>query len=54
MKKVRGDSGIVDTLEKIHSRVSGGEMHNGTERNENPIEVDEYFRMISEIELILN
>ena len=54
LKKLKNDSNIIDKLEAIHGRVSGGEMHNGTENEENPIEVDEFNTMISDIENILN
>jgi len=54
LKKLNNDSVIIDTLNEIHSRVSGGEMHNGTENEENPIEVNEFNTMISEIESILD
>ncbi len=53
LKKLKNDSVTVDKLESIHGRVSGGEMHNGTENEENPIEVDEFNTMISDIENIL-
>lgn len=54
LKNIKNDSEIVDSLERIHGRVSGGQMHNGTERNENPIDIDEFNRMIMDIESILN
>lgn len=53
LKSINNDGVVIDTLERIHSRVSGGEMHNGTERNENPIEVDEYNNMILDLDKIL-
>lgn len=53
LKNLKNDSAIIDTLEAIHGRVSGGEMHNGTENEENPIEIDEFNTMISNIENIL-
>ncbi len=53
LKKLNNDSGTIDKLEEIHGRVSGGEMHNGTENEENPIEVHEFNTMISDIESIL-
>lgn len=52
LKNINNDNSVIDTLEKIHSRVSGGEMHNGTENEENPIEVDEFNIMISDIEAL--
>ncbi|WP_163718735.1 AAA family ATPase [Mangrovibacterium lignilyticum] len=54
LKNIKNGSEIVDSLERIHGRVSGGQMHNGTERNENPIDIDEFNRMITDIESILN
>lgn len=53
LKKLNNDYNVIDTLQTIHSRVSGGEMHNGTENEENPIEIDEFNTMISDIENIL-
>jgi len=53
LKNLKNDSDIIDTLEAIHGRVSGGEMHNGTENEENPIEIDEFNTMISNIKNIL-
>ena len=54
LKEIKNDSEIIDKLKEIHDRVSGGEMHNGTENEENPIDVDEFNTMIVEIEKILN
>jgi hypothetical protein len=48
------ESTTIDSFKKIHGRVSGGEMHTGTKNEENPIEVDEFNTMISDIETILN
>lgn len=54
LKKLNNDNNVIDKLETIHSRVSGGEMHNGTENEENPIEVSEFNEIISGIEGILS
>ncbi len=54
LKKLNNDTNTIDTFETFHSRVSGGEMHNGTENEENPIEISEFKTMISDIEKILN
>jgi energy-coupling factor transporter ATP-binding protein EcfA2 len=54
LKKLNNDNNIIDKLETIHGRVSGGEMHNGTENEENPIEVSEFNGMISGIEDVLS
>lgn len=53
LKEIKNDSHIIDVLEGIHGRVSGGEIHNGTEKYENPIDVDEFNKMISQLEGIL-
>ena len=54
LKKLNNDELIINSLKDIHGRVSGGEMHNGTENEENPIEIDEYNTMINDIEQMLN
>lgn len=54
LKKLKNDHNIIDKLETIHGRVSGGEMHNGTENEEDRIEVEEFKTMISTIESILD
>ncbi len=53
LKELKNDRNIIDKLENIHGRVSGGEMHNGTESEENPIEVEEFKTMISDIKSIM-
>ena len=52
LKKLNNDNSVIETLERIHGRVSGGGMHNGTENEENPIEVGEFNTMILEIEAL--
>lgn len=54
LKKLNNNSETIDNLKSIYGRVSGGEMHNGTENEENPIEVGEFNKMILNIEKILN
>lgn len=54
LKKVNNDSQIIDSLERIHGRASGGEMHNGSEKYENPIDVDEFNGIVDQIESILS
>ncbi len=54
LKNLNNNNSVIEALEKIHGRVSGGEIHNGTENEENPIEIDEFNTMISNIENILN
>lgn len=50
LKKLNNNSNIIDKLNDIHGRVSGGEMHNGVENEENPIEASEFKEMILKIE----
>lgn len=54
LKKLNNDDNIISCLERIHSRVSGGEMHNGSERAENPIEFDEFNQMVIDLEGIIS
>ena len=54
LRNLNNDSAIIDILENIHSRVSGGEMHNGVESEENPIDKEEFENMISNIENIFS
>lgn len=54
LKNLNTEHITIDSLKEIHGRASGGEMHNGTENEENPIELDEFNTMISIIEQILN
>ncbi len=53
LKKMKNDKDTIDKLETIHGRVSSGAIHNGTENEENPIEVDKFRVMISDIENII-
>lgn len=54
LRKLNNDSSMIDELEKIHSRASGGELHNGTENDENPIDKAEFNIMIASLETFLN
>jgi len=53
LKKINGNDKFVDKLERIYSRVSAGEIHNGIVNEENPIGVEEFNEMILEIENII-
>jgi energy-coupling factor transporter ATP-binding protein EcfA2 len=54
LKKLNNDNDIIDKLKTIHSRVSGGAMHNGAEHEENPIGVGEFKDMVSDLKGILS
>jgi hypothetical protein len=44
----------VDSLHKIHSRLSGGELHVGNESRTNPIEFEEYKDIVNDLKIINN
>ncbi len=52
LKKVSGDEIIIEDLKSIHNRVSGGDLHNGTESLENPVEKDELQKFVNRLENI--
>lgn len=54
LKMMVTDSTIIDKLHHIHDRVSGGEMHNGTEASENPVRIDEFRQFINDLNNILS
>ncbi|MBU8902853.1 MAG: hypothetical protein KOO69_08940, partial [Victivallales bacterium] len=41
LKPLSSNKNIIADLKNIHNRVSGGELHEGTESSENPVEKDE-------------
>ena len=41
LKNMCNDAELIDGLHQIHGRASGGELHNGSEREENPLDRDE-------------
>ncbi|MDD2357024.1 MAG: hypothetical protein PHX13_03830, partial [Thiovulaceae bacterium] len=53
LKDLKNEHELIDTLREIHDRVSGGEMHNGTESEENQIEKEEFDTMIVRLEQII-
>ena len=54
LKKIKNNPEIIDKLHSIHGRCSGGEFHNGTESEENPIDKDELRKMLNDIKDIQN
>jgi hypothetical protein len=40
-------------MRKVHDRVSGGDLHNGTESENNSLSVEEFKGMISDLESII-
>ncbi len=50
LKNLNNDPTLIDSLRNIHDRASGGNLHNGTEAEENPIEKDEFMEMVESLE----
>lgn len=52
ISKINPAQNILDKLKKFHSRLSGGDLHNGTEFQENPITKEELQEIVNELEKI--
>mgnify|MGYP000884652961 CR=1 FL=1 len=52
LKNIDNDPKKIERLHNIHGRCSGGELHNGTESEENPVDKDELKSMLQEIKNI--
>ncbi|WP_027430483.1 AAA family ATPase [Lachnospira multipara] len=52
LKKVSVDVNTIDDLKSIHNRVSGGDLHKGTESEENPVDKEELQRFVDRLESI--
>lgn len=53
LKKVGAEESVINSLYQMHSRLSGGNLHNGSELLENPIEKEELERILQKIEQML-
>ena len=49
LKKLNPDAELIDKIHTIHGRCSGGELHSGTEREENPVDAEELRIMCSDL-----
>lgn len=49
LKKISNDNDLIDGLHCIHGRVSGGELHNGLEREVNPLDRDELVELYKKL-----
>ena len=54
LKTLVTDNDTIEKLRCIHDRVSGSEIHNGVEAEENPLTVEELRGFVNDIESILN
>lgn len=52
LKSITSDSAVIDTLKDVHGRCSGGELHNGMERNENSVEKADIQEMVNKLKEI--
>lgn len=43
----------IEKMRKVHDRVSGGDLHNGAESENNPIDVDEFNQLVSDLESVI-
>ena len=53
MKKVGADELVIDSLYQMHCRLSGGDLHNGSELLENSIEKEELEEILNRIERMI-
>lgn len=53
LKVMSTDSSVIDILQEVHGRCSGGELHNGLERNENPVDKSEIQEMLDKLKGIM-
>ena len=49
LKLIRNDAVLIDGLKQIHGRVSGGNLHNGSERENNPLDRDEIAQLYDKL-----
>lgn len=54
LKSITNNNTVIDTLKAVHGRCSGGELHNGLERNENPVEKEDIQEMVNSLKAIKN
>lgn len=54
LKKLNPNEDLIDSIRYIHDRVSGGDMHKGTESEENPIDKEEFLDIINKLKKILS
>ncbi len=54
LKKLNSNPHNIEKLQKVHDRISGGNLHNGTESENNHIDVEEFNTLIQNLEYVLN
>lgn len=53
LKELKCSTEDIEKVRKVHGRVSGGDLHNGTESENNPIDVDEYNQLVTDLESVV-
>jgi energy-coupling factor transporter ATP-binding protein EcfA2 len=53
LKQLNNTQDLIGILREVHDRVSGGEMHNGTESEENQIGKEEFDNMVRQLDFII-
>ena len=54
LKKLCNDEMLIDGLKYIHDRVSGGDLHNGSERENNPLDKEEIEQLYEKLKQLCN
>ena len=54
LKKLCNDETLIDGLKYIHDRVSGGDLHNGSERENNPLDKEEIEQLYEKLKRLCN
>lgn len=54
LKQMHTDEELIEGLRQIHGRASGGELHNGSEREENPLDRDGIEELCNELKKLCN
>jgi hypothetical protein len=52
LKELKCSAEDIEKLRKVHDRVSGGDLHNGMESESNPIDVDEFNQLVTDLESV--
>lgn len=52
LKKLQPYPDQLIELKKLHGRISGGRLHRGTESDENPVGVEEFRKIVTDLEMI--
>lgn len=54
LKEICNDEILIEGLRQIHGRASGGDLHNGSEREENPLDKEEIEELYNKLKTLCN